>query len=123
MTPETLAAIKARCEAATPGPWKADGCELYVHHSREWVGETLRPDDPRAPRDAEFIAHAREDVPALVDALDRLGRELWAATQRCHDCLDHWKRTRTVYCDRCSAALDLLRSLGYGEAMCQWADE
>jgi hypothetical protein len=72
-------AIKARRDAATPGPWCADPIEdddvdWFVHAARE-------PDFPilvqRAcgEADAEFIAHARQDVDDLVAEVEQLRRE------------------------------------------------
>lgn len=88
-----LDAIKARCAAATPGPWEWDE---YSESDNETVvasglktpdvipdgdwdaGAVLRPTAPHVPsevvmkrRDAEFIAHARTDVPALVAEVER----------------------------------------------------
>ncbi len=57
-----LEAIKRRCEAATPGPWTTLGAV---------VADGSSCLDDRA-RNAEFIAHAREDVPALLEAVERL---------------------------------------------------
>lgn len=86
-----LAAIKARAEAATPGPWKVPIANVFVvvapnapHHNppeglcppypwRVVVEPSLN--DPSA-EDAEFIAHAREDVPALVAEVERLREEV-----------------------------------------------
>ena len=76
--------IEARANAATEGPWEWEG-----DAKAEWeIGAnslvpSRRPDDPvlygygydasgievKSPADAEFIAHARTDVPALVAAL------------------------------------------------------
>ena len=76
--------IKARAEAATPGPWEADGTgEVSQHWSRPKPWETVVGTDVACmsycyggsakgverDEDAEFIAHARTDVPALLDAL------------------------------------------------------
>lgn len=73
MTPERLGEIEARANAATRGPWEqdrwevldSDGFVLVEHDSCEFI----------RIEDADFIAHAREDLPALVSAL----REAWGA--------------------------------------------
>lgn len=73
LSAERLAEIAARAGAATPGPWCTDAWEIYQGAKYEpglsmWIGETCRgtstPEQDRA--DAEFIAHARTDVPALL---------------------------------------------------------
>ena len=76
--------IEARANAATEGPWEWEG-----EAKGEWeegansLVPSRRPDDPvlygygydasgievSNDADAEFIAHARTDVPALVEAL------------------------------------------------------
>lgn len=77
-----LAPIKARCAAATREPWKAScapgaasvrsewaNCAIYINVRQN--GET--PECvTRWHRDAEFTAHARSDVPALVAEVERL---------------------------------------------------
>lgn len=61
--------IRARVEVATPGPWRAHPDGLV------WAE---RPGDPVSgsteTEDAEFIAHARTDVPWLLDRLDQIRR-------------------------------------------------
>jgi hypothetical protein len=90
-----LDAIKVRCEAATPGPWEtADqwsstpgrvNVNAFRHPERrgshraatweecggERIAETSRAN-------AEFIAHARSDMPALVTEVERMADALWA---------------------------------------------
>jgi hypothetical protein len=72
-----LEAIRARAEAATPGPWEASSAPDYPQ------GNTLGWDVMAAPRcvvagaplpqnDAAFIAHSREDVPKLLAEVERL---------------------------------------------------
>ena len=87
MTPDDLARIEARAAAATEGPWVVETPESVYGHDGgpdwadlRWVSDraTVADDDPPwlgpvATADAEFIAHARTDVPALVAAL----REAW----------------------------------------------
>lgn len=74
---ERLDAVEARARAATEGPWFQGRAEK-IHESTCEVYTRREPEDegsvdafPRAyhDADAEFIAHARQDVPALVAAL------------------------------------------------------
>ena len=75
--PLDLDAIEARANAATSGPWYQgrDGRRYESSHevfTREDMYDAESRDAyPQAARseDAEFIAHAREDVPALVAAV------------------------------------------------------
>ena len=75
--PPDIAAIKARADAATPGPWHDEhtdpwGCVLSGDYG--WIAPRGWPqydvDTEQGKADAEFIAHARTDVPALLAALD-----------------------------------------------------
>lgn len=50
-------AIRARADNATPGPWTSMG----------YMGTGLEQS-----RDMEFVCHAREDVPALCNEVDRV---------------------------------------------------
>ena len=87
--PEERQAIRARAEAATPGPWRwgyKDGSDagrtLVTEEEsvRAWSGYVLpdivQPavDDPpelwENPANAAFIAAARTDIPALSDHAD-----------------------------------------------------
>lgn len=95
MSADRIAEIAARVEAATPGPWVAhssDGCGLS-HYAQDCpeglcslypVARALHNDvdvdiyapegdyrkrDHRVSDNADFIAHAREDVPWLLAAL------------------------------------------------------
>ncbi|QPA56281.1 ead/Ea22-like family protein [Lysinibacillus sphaericus] len=74
MKQEQLNAIKERVAKATPGEWRSmDTGHVRKHYSvgneEEFVAHTYDVND------AEFIAHARKDVPALVAEVERL-REL-----------------------------------------------
>lgn len=62
-----LTQIKERAEKATPGPWKshADGT-VFLEHTQDIADVWTNNED------AEFIAHAREDVPRLVAEVERL---------------------------------------------------
>lgn len=81
---EQLLEIEARCKAATPGPWMADVGPLITIEAeplrRDLVGwpicdmdmevELIAPGQPMA--DADFIAHARQDVPDLLEEVAQL---------------------------------------------------
>lgn len=60
MTSEQLAEIRARSEAATPGPW-----------GWEQVPSLALP-----PTDVDFVIHARTDIPALLDYIEELQAEM-----------------------------------------------
>lgn len=86
--PAFLAEIRARAEAATPGPWSAhdfgypgeeEPSSIVIHTGKfDWnairEGETaiacLPAWDRQESDNAEFIAHARTDVEHLVAAVE-----------------------------------------------------
>ena len=81
LTKRDLESIKERAEKATPGPWCVAGSERdYViakHGDSERCSDNpvIYADDDclhGRKEDAEFIAHARSDVPQLVDEVYRL---------------------------------------------------
>jgi hypothetical protein len=108
MDKQRLDAIRARCEAATPGPWR-DGDygqmvwatnpyghgDMRVADVRGWghltgVGTcNFTPDKAAEIQDANyaFIAHARTDVPDLLAEVERLNEEL--TLERAYT--DFWK--------------------------------
>ena len=76
MKPEELKAIKRRTKKATPGPWT-----VGEHHGVDFPEAVLYDiacntnditDEIYLKEDADFIAHARTDVPALVEEVKRL---------------------------------------------------
>lgn len=79
---ETLNAIKARAEAAMPGPWDTDpyfpcivtngNGEASVAHAGQLLIPTLQ-----GAEDAEFSAHSREDIKRLVAAVEFALGEAW----------------------------------------------
>jgi hypothetical protein len=96
-----LREIRERCEAATPGPWGSppwvDTLERWALHqiregrdgSTEYVAPFAAVD---GEADRDFIAHAREDVPFLLDFIltqDARIRELERMVEK-HErtCLD-----------------------------------
>ena len=83
MTREQLDAIRARVEAATPGPWEPSSDTLTWIHV-EAHGLTVaecrtylnrQHTDKQNDANAAFIASAREDVPALLAEVERLTAE------------------------------------------------
>ena len=103
LTKQNLNTIKERADKATPGPWCVAGSTLdYViakHGDSERCSDNpvLWADEDclhGRKEDAEFIAHARTDVPQLVDEVYRLrrlmqgvlnwqfGKSLWFGIQR-----------------------------------------
>lgn len=92
MNAEKLNEIKERAEKATSGPWRMAFGANYELAVRELDGGKFIADiDYESTNDAAFIAHAREDIPALVSEVERLQTRLdecegllsWA-----HDVLD-----------------------------------
>lgn len=76
--PVDLEPIKARCEAATPGPWFCDGDMDSVWSDAHPHGHVVT--DPEG-QDGPFIAHARTDVPALVAEVELLRAALWRSPE------------------------------------------
>ncbi|WP_326806716.1 hypothetical protein OHB04_02650 [Streptomyces sp. NBC_01775] len=138
MTPEQLAEIRDRAEAATPGPWgayefggglveiaadlKETGCGYTARRGiarfeeepldndpahREWTAEE---DWDQVQADAEFTAHARQDVPALAAEVARLRADNaeWEAARDAYYASEQ-HLTREV--ERLRAELDTLRAL------------
>ncbi len=75
MTPEQRKAARERCDAASEGPWwfqpadpetEGESHTVYRHKARKIVAEPWRWDD------GEFIAHARQDLPAALDQIDKI---------------------------------------------------
>ncbi len=75
---EMLDEIERRCAAATPGPWKS-----IVEARGETVGTDFVMTDGEdiylrgaTVADQDFIASARQDVPALIEEVRSLRRAL-----------------------------------------------
>ena len=74
---DRLVEIQARADAATDGPWSFVADTRLTDTTSQWrIGSVAACADVASVTrfgddhdDAEFIAHARADVPALVDAL------------------------------------------------------
>lgn len=91
LSPEREAEIRARAEAATPGPWAPDDVYGLVRPTQ--IDGFAHPCERAAAQqqtatDAEFIAHSRADVPDLLAEVDRLREEL-ALADGTATALDH----------------------------------
>jgi hypothetical protein len=77
---EYLEEVRKRLEAATPGPWKAfiEGRDYLGGDSFIQRGPLNSEEDfdlyllGATTADYEFIAHARQDIPILLDAIEHL---------------------------------------------------
>ncbi len=129
MNDEELAEMRARAEAATPGPWSVgDGefvqqsgtymaiCRVNNPVVNDWRrGKTVDGGPGSNEPNKEFIAHAREDVPALLaenaalrESVQRLLRMV--EVNSTHP-LDGW----LTDFDETTAAITLARALLAGE--------
>lgn len=79
MTPEQLKQIRERADKATPGPWKSirPGHRQATKYRSVQIGRdaaytTLEME----PSDAKFISESRQDVPDLLDEVERLKEEV-----------------------------------------------
>jgi hypothetical protein len=80
ITAAELAAIRERAEKATPGPWGwsdakvRDGKYVFVPQGSYLADTLIMFGDTyeNGEQDAEFIAHAREDIPKLLAEIERL---------------------------------------------------
>lgn len=68
MTKQELAEIKARCKAATEGPWDDKVTAVY----KDNTAIRICADFHNFESDAYFIARARADIPALIAEIERL---------------------------------------------------
>jgi len=71
--------IRGRCEDATPGPWRSfvegrdhtSGSNFIMTGTGKSRGNDIELSGATAA-DQDFIAHARQDVPRLLDEIARL---------------------------------------------------
>jgi hypothetical protein len=79
MTEEELVEIEARCQCASPGPWKSmiegrdhtSGSSFIMIGAGQTRGEDIELSGATVA-DQDFIAYARQDVPLLVEEVRRL---------------------------------------------------
>lgn len=117
MTPQQLTEIRQRVEAASPGPWMFNDDELI--YGKNWgllVGDTYNFE----ALDKDFIAHARQDIPALLQYCEELEKQISADDEKGVELirmankianLETEVATRTRYCEAADeqAKADLAR--------------
>lgn len=108
-----LEEIRAREQAATPRPWEVTGCcnHLVAQNNGDDTDKTtilaeIWGYEGRHKHDAEFIAHAREDIPALLDEIARL-------TAKC----EALERALGGYCWACKMANKAFPGLANSKAV------
>lgn len=76
MTDEQLREIRERASAALPGPWRkgvAGNWRIYGPDGTDGTGLVA---NYCRTKDLEFAYHARTDIPAMLDEIDRLKRSI-----------------------------------------------
>lgn len=120
MTDEELSEIRARVEAASDGPWSADdegdgGSILDAFGGHVVIGNGVVIDRVGRPAygvgspDADFIAHSREDVPALLAEVERLRAREAAARIDLHVALEEVRRLAPEL----AAAMEIVRAVAH----------
>lgn len=79
LTDAELEQIQSRCDAATPGPWisyvegrdHTSGSSFIMTGERNARGNDIELSGTTIP-DQDFIAHARQDIPKLLNEIKRL---------------------------------------------------
>lgn len=88
MTDDELRAVRERAKAATPGPWAVSYDEdvdtFGVVAEDDGPGDVFIVEEMGQPgqHDAEFIAHARQDIPRLLDEIANLRGAMTAQDDR-----------------------------------------
>jgi hypothetical protein len=84
-----IAEIQERTDAATSGPWRnvvlgntVKSLQIISHSVCKKICSGISPKS----KDAEFIIHAREDIPYLLDLISEFQRRELATIQDIHVC-------------------------------------
>ena len=85
--------IEERIEAATEGPWSVYRTRVGTYVTRpDLLGVAREWSLVWQDADAEFIAHARADLPRLLAAVRAVGTRLRSDLPDSDDHLDDWER-------------------------------
>jgi hypothetical protein len=113
LTDADLDAIEARLDAATPGPWHVEddhATENQIWTERRWEaggGASVVDAGGMGPADADLIAHAPNDLRALLAEVRR-GRRIEAAARR----VDAWMaQDRYTQLEKVDGGFDLRAAL------------
>jgi hypothetical protein len=135
MTDERIAAISARSGAATAGPWTEHGRD--VDHDKMVAGgrnpgdacglaceiegppEAWHRGQFQKHSDADFIAHAREDVPYLLARLREVERERDEADDKVRIATEAWDEAQSQARDA-RADAEALRLYARHDRMCAY---
>ncbi|KKL84093.1 hypothetical protein LCGC14_1968190 [marine sediment metagenome] len=111
MTPERLSEIKARCEAATEGPWdnntmycavvgrtmvnygldeRLDVFVVMAKYKGDVALVSNIPPESEQKANGQFIAHARQDLPDCIAEIERLEKLNKTLTPICMYCFRKW---------------------------------
>jgi hypothetical protein len=94
---DRLQEIRARLDAATPGPWSNsvswDCVEADVMPTTNYL-EPYRTTVARArlPMNADLIAHAPADIAWLLDEISMLEMDVAEISRKAEDAEDFWKQ-------------------------------
>ena len=113
MTREQRESIRERCNKATTGPWKIEnpsrGSEIIAVKKADnfdWILSMQVSNCPNFMEDADFIANTRQDIPALLDALE--------AAEKRADALERAIKKNTDAC--CFSCVSFEQCIAYGKA-------
>ncbi|MDR2364814.1 MAG: hypothetical protein LBD68_03030 [Zoogloeaceae bacterium] len=91
MDEKQLQEIERRCAAASLGPWVSygegrdhvSGSDFIMTGPKEARGEDIELIGATIA-DQDFIAHARQDIPRLLEEIRRLGKIRQESSHNCH---------------------------------------
>jgi hypothetical protein len=117
-TPAQVAECRERAERATEGPWEVEGGGgMHMDGTRDWytiscpwnehtkyyigLGALKLPE-------AEFVAHARTDIPELVATIEWLAERIGFSAATCPECSQfnaEWDACKGPKCDKADREL------------------
>ena len=96
MTNQEIESIRARLNAATPGPWKA--IKYYKNQLSNGAGPDWGLEGVRSFEDADLCAHAPTDLRALLAEVERLNHN-FVQTERHSQILEISVKNLTAECE------------------------